>query len=94
MDTSTINILCVIIGCAVGILGAIVAGRKRSEDAGSRNGALAESMGYIKGQLAEINRKLDAQQAQNQEFAERITKVEESTKSAHKRIDTVEERIK
>ena len=90
MDTATINIICVIIGCVVGILGAVATSRKRSSDDGARVGALTESLGYIKAQLDSMNKKLDAQIEQNQAFAERITAVEESTKSAHKRIDSLE----
>ena len=91
MDISTINIICVVIGCLIGVFGVVSASKDRSSADGEKIGILSESLGFIKGQMSELSRKLDELIITNQNFGERISKVEESTKNAHKRIDKLEE---
>ena len=91
MDISTINIICVVVGCLIGVFGAVTASKNRSSADGERIGILSESLGFIKGQMSELSRKMDDLISNNQAFGERISKIEESAKNAHKRIDKLEE---
>ena len=85
---------------AAGILCGIVFGfagwkrqsKKDSYSEGGQHGAMQADIQYIKRrtddtlfEVKETNRSVNA-------LSERMTRCEESTKSAHKRIDTIEER--
>lgn len=47
-------------------------------------------IGYIKAGIDDLKRKQEAAELRHFALAERITKVEESSKQAHKRIDRLE----
>jgi len=53
------------------------------------NGELRADIGYIKRGVEDIKLDLKAQENRYSELSERVTRVEESTKSAHKRIDEI-----
>lgn len=86
MDTSTINIVCTLGGFLLGILGY---SRLKNKD--------AEGDGYIKAKLESISNGVDSvrvdMKAQDKKFEgvfDRLARVEESSKQAHKRIDNIE----
>ena len=90
-----------IIGCVVGIIGCIVGaagffnGRKKdSNDSGRESGLIMSEIGYIKGNTDDIKKKLDKHDELNMQFEGRLSTVEASAASAHKRIDNFEERMR
>jgi predicted nucleic acid-binding Zn-ribbon protein len=56
---------------------------------GREMGALLSDIGYIKAQLDEVKHKLEASDNRHTELAERISAVEQSAKSAHRRLDAL-----
>ena len=86
-----------IIGCIVGVVGCIVGaagffnGRKKeSNDSGRESGLIMSEIGYIKGNTDDIKKKLDKHDELNMQFEGRLSSVEASAASAHKRIDKLE----
>lgn len=85
------------IGGAAGVIFGIVTlfrnKRKDDEAGGKRDGIVLTELGYIKSSVDDIKRKQDRQDDQTVSFLRELSEVKESAKSAHKRIDTLEERI-
>lgn len=80
-------------GTVVAIVAAIVAmGRNRKKDA-SDDGRLYERIDHISASVDEIKRNQHEAAAQAATILERLAACESSTKSAHKRIDNLEQRI-
>ena len=86
-----------VIGGAAGVIFGIVTlfrnKRKDDEAGGKRDGIVLTELGYIKSSVDDIKRKQDKQDEQTVNFLRELSDVKESAKSAHKRIDTLEERI-
>lgn len=83
---SVAGTICAIIFSAV----SFNASRKKNEnEAGERVGAFMNELGYIKSGIDDIKRKQEKADERYIELSVRLTAVEESTKSAHKRIDTI-----
>lgn len=86
-----------VIGGAAGVIFGIVTlfrnKRKDDEEGGKRDGIVLTELGYIKSSVDDIKRKQDKQDEQTVNFLRELSEVKESAKSAHKRIDTLEERI-
>lgn len=79
----TLNIIAVsfgLIGTAFGIYSTI-------KKQGNQDGAVMSDIGYIKSGVDDIKRKQEKQDEQNFLVIQRLSAVEESAKSAHKRID-------
>ncbi len=98
---STLEIVLTIIS-VVSSLCAIVFGfaafrrnqKKEDADEGSEKGTMLTEIGYIKGGIDDIKAEQREQRKTNTEFVERLVSVEASAKQAHKRLDTIEGRIK
>lgn len=92
-----IAVLVSVIGGAAGVIFGIVTlfrnKRKDDEAGGKRDGIVLTELGYIKSSVDDIKRKQDKQDEQTVNFLRELSEVKESAKSAHKRIDTLEERI-
>ena len=88
MDESTILLLIAIIGCFVGLAGWLSGRDKKivgdAEWRGTINGKLDAILG--------IDKRVVALESEVKEHGKAIAKVEESTKSAHHRIDGMEEK--
>lgn len=86
-----------VIGGTAGVIFGIVTlfrnKRKDDEAGGKRDGIVLTELGYIKSSVDDIKRKQDKQDEQTVNFLRELSEVKESAKSAHKRIDTLEERI-
>jgi peptidoglycan hydrolase CwlO-like protein len=65
--------------------------KKDNTSSGEKFGQIMNELGHQKGQLENIDKKLDSVSAAHYALSERVGKIEESTKSAHKRIDRLEE---
>jgi peptidoglycan hydrolase CwlO-like protein len=64
--------------------------QKESTESGKSSGALMSDIGYIKAGIDDLKRKQESAETRHYALAERVTKVEESSKQAHKRIDRLE----
>lgn len=66
---------------------------KSSHVEGENKGVMLTEIGYIKGGVDDIKRKQESFEQNHLEVVQRLSVVESSAKSAHKRIDDLEERI-
>jgi hypothetical protein len=86
MDGATIGILGTIIGAFVGLAGWLVRRDKKLSSDAEWRGSVTAKLDNIAG----IRTDVDCLDRTVQGHGERITAVEESAKSAHKRIDALE----
>lgn len=93
-----INWLSVIISMAVGAGGfalayfSFVRTRKKDDRAdGASVAVITSDIGYVKSGIEGINAKLEKQDERHMAIIERMCNVETSVKSAHKRLDLLEE---
>lgn len=97
MDIGQIAVLVSVLGGIAGVVFGVVTlfrNKKKDDEAdGKRDGIVLTELGYIKSSVDDIKRKQDKQDDQTVKFLTELTAVQESTKQAHKRIDTLEERI-
>ena len=91
MNTTTVGVICSIV---FGVLGFIVAYltfiKKKDKDnveEGENRGVIASDIGYIKSGVDDLKRETREMRGDVSTLSERVTRVEESTKQAHKRID-------
>ena len=86
-----------IIGTISGVTFAIIAYKRNNktdnETKGKENGMMMTEIGYIKSGVDDIKRKQEKQEEHHIEVISRLTTVEESAKSAHHRIDGLEDKI-
>ena len=97
MDNATLAVIVSIIGGIAGVVFGIASyiRNKKKDDAedGKESGIVLTELGYIKSSVDDIKRKQDKQDEQTMKFLTDLTAVQESAKQAHKRIDTLEERV-
>lgn len=89
-----ISLVIAIIGCIVGVYG-LVSNRdkkikKETENKAREYAALATKLDYISKGVDDIRLDIKAQDNKISSMDIRVTKVEESCKSAHHRLDTLE----
>lgn len=86
----------IIISAAAAISGVVLGwlGRSRTirEDA-AEDGELRANVDYIRKGVEELKLEIKARGQQYDMLAERVTRVEESVKQAHKRIDKIEREV-
>jgi len=97
MNATTIGVICTIIGIVCTILGVAIGilGYKRTAtkdiQAETKEGAImATKLDFISQGVNNIQVKMEAQENKFESMGERITRVEESSKQAHKRIDELD----
>ena len=86
---------------ALGVISAIILGwiafrrtaRTDSESEGKNNGVILTELGYIKSGIDDMKRKQERQEEFRLEDVKKIAEVDASAKQAHKRIDSLEERV-
>jgi len=90
----------VLIGCicalAALLLSAIAALRNKKKDdeaEGAKDGVMMTVIGYIKAGIDDIKTIQREQGRTIEDLSGRMVRVEESTKSAHKRIDAIEDKV-
>lgn len=90
------NISLAVVGTISGIIFAYIGYlkgiKKDSYSAGTMRGTLETDIAYIKHRTDDVLLEQKDTNKSINALAERVTRVEESTKSAHKRIDTIEEK--
>lgn len=94
MNATTIGVICTIIGIVCTILGVAIGilGYKRTAtkdiQAETKEGAImATKLDFISQGVNNIQVKMEVQENKFEAMGERLTRVEESSKQAHKRID-------
>lgn len=90
---SGISIVAAIAGVVFGLATYNRNKKKDNAEDGKQSGIVLTELGYIKSSVDDIKRKQDRQDEQTLKFMTDIAAVRESAKQAHKRIDTLEERI-
>ncbi|MEX3621851.1 hypothetical protein [Viridibacillus arvi] len=78
------------IGTLLGIIGAVAALKKTNKEEGMQDAETKATLNYISKGVDDIRIDQRAQASKLDAYNERLIRVEESTKQAHKRIDTFE----
>lgn len=96
----TLNTFDWVLGTIVAVSGILFAyisyQKNRSKDdkeSGKDNGTVLTELGYIKSGVDDIKRKQEKQDERHLEVVERMATLDASTKSAHKRIDMLEDHL-
>lgn len=87
MDPETAKYLIGFIGVIVSVAAFFYGRSTAIRTEGKQDGTILSELGYLKSGTDDIKRRLDRQDDRDRETIGRLTTVEESTKSAHKRID-------
>ncbi len=90
MDVNVITLISVVgtvCGITFGYVGYRKGIQKDSAESGKSSGTLMSDIGYIKAGIDDLKHKQESAELRHFALVERVTKVEESTKQAHKRID-------
>lgn len=90
-----IGLLCTVTGIIVSFVFSLLSHRRSikrdNESAGEGRGVLQSDIGYIKAGIDDLKRENRAVNLKLDNISERVTRVEESCKQAHKRIDEIKE---
>lgn len=89
MDGNIITIIG-IVGTVCGIIFGYIGYKQGAKKENIQTGTLLSDVGYIKSGVDDLKRKQETSEDRHFALAERVTKVEESSKQAHKRIDRLE----
>lgn len=90
MDATTISIICALGGFIVGVLGYKRNTTKDIKEEGNTQTELKMQLNYISRGVDDIKLDMKMQDKKINDVIERVAKVEESTKSAHHRLDNFE----
>lgn len=97
MDATYFGWLVGILGTICGIVFAYISYQKNKsaddKNDGKEGGMVLTELGYIKSGVDDIKRKQEKQDERHLEMVERVSMLEASSKSAHKRIDYIEEHL-
>lgn len=85
-----ITVICTIIGAIIGYMSYQKKNQKDIETDASQKTVVATKLDYISKGVDDIRLDIKAQDTKISNVIERVIKVEESTKSAHHRLDTLE----
>lgn len=98
MNEASINLLVAVVGAIIGILGYIRVTKNDvkddTEESTSISVELKAQLNYISKGVDDIRLDIKAQANKIEDMGERLTRVEESTKSAHHRLNDIEEKIR
>ena len=87
---SAATIVSLVVGAVGIVFGLVTLFRNKKQDdkaEGQTSGVMISDIGYIKAGVDEIKAEQKEQRKTNEELITRLTRVEESAKQAHKRID-------
>lgn len=85
-----ITVICTIVGAIIGYMSYQKKNQKDIETDASQKTVVATKLDYISKGVDDIRLDIKAQDTKISNVIERLIKVEESTKSAHHRLDTFE----
>lgn len=88
--TVVVGLGCSVIGAAIGAAGYKMNVEKNYKTDGQDKGVMLTELGYIKAGIDDIKREQRDQEGRHNSLAERVTRVEESAKQAHLRINRME----
>ncbi|MEB9454446.1 hypothetical protein [Bacillus anthracis] len=91
--TIELGLLLTLLSLAISYLGYSLNRTKAAKSDGQENAEMKAELGYIRKGVDDIRIDQKASEKQMISFGERITRVEESSKQAHKRIDNLEKEI-
>jgi hypothetical protein len=90
MSSTTIGLICTVAGLILGVLGALNYAKKETREDASCNTRMETKLDYIGKDVSDIKLDFRSQATKISFIEERVTRVEESAKSAHKRLDGIE----
>lgn len=97
MDMSVIIAFLTLVSGALGVwISWVTFNRKQRKDShqeGESRGVMASDLGYIKAGIDDLKQEHREDRARIDRLGERVTRCEESTKQAHKRIDEIHDHI-
>ncbi len=89
------GLICTVLSLAFSVVFSVLTHRRNShkdiENESQGRGVLQSDVGYIKAGIDDLKRENRAVNQKLETIAERVTRVEESCKQAHKRIDEIKE---
>lgn len=88
--TIEIGLLIAAVSLVIGYLSYALNRSREIKSDGQQSAEMKAELGYIRKGVDDIRIDQKASERQMVSFGERITRVEESTKQAHKRLDTLE----
>ena len=88
--TSLVTFVVAAVGVFTGISGWVVRGKKESSGIASEMTLLRSDIGHIRSGVDDIKSDMKDQKRDVRDLSERLTRVEEMSKSAHRRLDTLE----
>lgn len=91
METISIALICTLFGACLGYFNFQRARDKDTKEDGKTQGITTFKLDYISKGIDEIRLDIKAQDRKIEDINTRLVKVEESSKSAHHRIDGLEE---
>lgn len=68
--------------------------KRDHKDAGKNEGIMLSEIGYIKSSIDRIEKSLNHLEERYADLSNRVTRIEESTKNAHQRINELHDEIK
>ena len=93
MDNTTITIISTILGAILGIIGAINYYKSKVQQDTTCNTQMKSQLDYISKGVDDIRLDIKAQANKINDIDIRLARVEESTKSAHNRLDELQEKL-
>ncbi|WP_420973770.1 hypothetical protein [Bacillus thuringiensis] len=88
--TIELGVLIALLSLAISYFGYVLNRSKSMKADGQQSAEVKAELGYIRKGVDDIRIDLKASEKQMVALGERVTRVEESTKQAHKRLDTME----
>ncbi|MEG2919425.1 MAG: hypothetical protein RR851_16030 [Clostridium sp.] len=99
METVSIGVICTVIGVICTVIGAVIGigtfkrnQKKDIKQEGRDDAVVSTKLDYISRGVDDIRLDIKAQDRKIEDINGRLIRVEESAKSAHKRIDSVEDK--
>lgn len=89
-DTISIGLICTMAGAAIAFLSFIKSSKKDTQKETSNSVRVEAKLDYVAKGVDDIRLDMKDHSRQIKDISERLTRVEESSKSAHHRIDSME----
>lgn len=80
-------------GLLLSVISALVAYNRGVKSKGEAEGSLHSDIGYIKSGVDDLKNEQRLQNTRHYELANTVARIDESAKSAHHRIDGIEDRV-
>lgn len=95
MDIGALTgLLCGVIGAALSYLAFTRNQKHDADQEGRETGEVLTELRYIRSSIDSIIRKMDKIEERNQEIGEKLVELDQSVRSAHRRINSIEDRLR